>query len=118
MFCVYINIRTYGSSDNHSGLINTVSASTDIFLSIVSWSKAVFHESFCWILMYVERVAKYATAKMYTTIHIHLSVFIGYSILNIGFLIDSCKTLIILRLFVFRPYEINTLSNLMRYFKT
>ena len=72
MYYVYSNNQTYGSSENHSGLINLVFTAPKIYLNTVSRPKASWPEIFGFVLNVCKKVAKYVIAKMQNIIHIHL----------------------------------------------
>ena len=115
---IYRHIRTYGFSENHSGIINIVSASSDIFLNVVSRPKSIWYGLLCWISTYVEQVSKDSISKMHTIIHLCIHCFINSSVLNVGLLIDPYNDLFIPGIVRFIRYGLNTLLNLTKYFKT
>ena len=77
----------YSSSKKHSGLISSVSESAGVFLILCHVHRLAGPGCSDCILMYVERVAKYAVTKMQTISHINICGFINSNVLNVGSLI-------------------------------
>ena len=70
-----------------------------------------------WVLMYVEGVTNGAIDKIIFIYHLHLCCFINSNILNIGYWIDPYDDRVFPSIVQVRRYRINTLFNLMYYFK-
>ena len=87
MHCVYINIWMYSSSENHSGIISSVSESDDVILILCRGHRIAVPGFSDWILMYKMWVEKYTVTKMQTICHINICGFINSNVLNVGFLI-------------------------------
>ena len=77
----------YSSSENQSGLISSVSESTGVFLILCHGHRLAGPGCYDWILMYVERVAKYVVTKIQNISHINIHGFINSNVLNVGSLI-------------------------------
>ena len=77
----------YSSSENHSGLISSVSESADVFLILCHGHRIAGPGCSDWILMYVERVSKYVVNKIQNISHINIRGFINSNVLNVGSLI-------------------------------
>ena len=77
----------YSSSENNSGLISSVSESADVILILCHGHRIPGPGCSDWILMYVEKVAKYAVTNMQTICHINIRSFINSNVLNVGSLI-------------------------------
>ena len=68
--------------------------------------------------MYIENIVKDSITKIHTISHLHLQYFINCNVLNAGSLIDLYNDPFSLRIVWVSNYDLNTLVNLMRYFKT
>ena len=77
----------HSSYENNSGLISSVSESADVIIILCHDHRIAGPGCSDWILMYVERVAKYAVTKMQTISHINICGFINSNVLNVGSLI-------------------------------
>ena len=75
------------SSENHSGLINIVSASADIFLLLRPGRIMVDPGYYCWILIYIEIVAIDSISKMQNIIYINIHGYVNSKALNVSSLI-------------------------------
>ena len=79
----------YSSSENNSGLISSVHESADAFLILCHGHRIDGPGCSDWILLYVERVTKYAVTKMKTINHINTGGFINSNVLNVSYLIHT-----------------------------
>ena len=116
MYYVYSNIQNYFSSEHHSGIINIVSSSDDLFLILFPGrrlSGTGYHDS---ILMYAEQVAKDAISEMQNISRLHIHSFINYDVLSIGSLIDPYNNWVKPRIFWLSHHVMNILFILMWYF--